>query len=153
MVIAQRVIYKLKEAISHWPRGCRETACWCTAVAKAIIHTQHCIVCARLMTGGIHHPKDFHLRDADVSKSVYFSSSCLLCVIGDDIFVFSVVECPDPSVLEYGSVFPPQEKYFVDNETTYECYSGYTLRGSSRRVCLKNGKWSGSTPICSHDCK
>uniref|UniRef100_A0A3Q3SNT6 C3/C5 convertase n=1 Tax=Mastacembelus armatus TaxID=205130 RepID=A0A3Q3SNT6_9TELE len=61
------------------------------------------------------------------------------------------VECPDPNVLEYGSVNPPQEKYFVDNETTYECYSGYTLRGSSRRVCLPHGKWSGFTPICSRD--
>nr|XP_046266129.1 complement factor B-like isoform X2 [Scatophagus argus] len=62
-----------------------------------------------------------------------------------------LVECPDPNVLEYGNVSPPQEKYFVDNETTYECYSGYTMRGSSRRVCLPNGKWSGSTPICSRD--
>ncbi|KAM9348846.1 complement factor B-like [Symphorus nematophorus] len=62
-----------------------------------------------------------------------------------------MVECPDPNVLEYGNVSPPQEKYFVDNETTYECYSGYTMRGSSRRVCLPNGKWSGSTPICSRD--
>ncbi|XP_073336041.1 complement factor B-like [Pagrus major] len=62
-----------------------------------------------------------------------------------------IVECPDPSVLEYGNVSPPQEKYFVDNETTYECYSGYTMRGSSSRVCLPNGKWSGSTPICSRD--
>ncbi|XP_028450837.1 complement factor B-like isoform X1 [Perca flavescens] len=61
------------------------------------------------------------------------------------------VECPDPNVMEYGNIFPPQEKYFVDNETTYECYSGYRLRGSSRRVCLPNGKWSGSTPICSRD--
>ncbi|XP_070699763.1 complement factor B-like [Pempheris klunzingeri] len=61
------------------------------------------------------------------------------------------VECPDPHVLEYGSVSPPQERYFVDNETVYECYSGYTMRGSSRRVCLPNGKWSGSTPICSSD--
>ncbi|KAM8741499.1 complement factor B-like [Acanthopagrus schlegelii] len=60
-----------------------------------------------------------------------------------------LVECPDPSVLEYGNVSPPQEKYYVDNETTYECYSGYTLRGSSSRVCLPSGKWSGSTPICS----
>uniref|UniRef100_A0A8C9YCL8 C3/C5 convertase n=1 Tax=Sander lucioperca TaxID=283035 RepID=A0A8C9YCL8_SANLU len=59
------------------------------------------------------------------------------------------VECPDPNVMEYGNISPPQEKYFVDNETTYECYSGYRLRGSSRRVCLPNGKWSGSTPICS----
>ncbi|XP_030602302.1 complement factor B-like [Archocentrus centrarchus] len=62
-----------------------------------------------------------------------------------------LVECPDPNVLEYGNVSPPQERYFVDNETTYECYSGYKMRGSARRVCLKNGKWSGSTPICSHD--
>ncbi|XP_044079271.1 complement factor B-like isoform X2 [Siniperca chuatsi] len=62
-----------------------------------------------------------------------------------------IVECPDPNVLEYGNVSPSQEKYFVDNETTYECYSGYTMRGSSRRVCLPNGKWSGSTPICSRD--
>ena len=62
-----------------------------------------------------------------------------------------IAECPDPSVLEHGDVSPPQEKYFVGNETTYECYSGYTMRGSSRRVCLPNGKWSGSTPICSRD--
>ncbi|XP_035035440.1 complement factor B [Hippoglossus stenolepis] len=62
-----------------------------------------------------------------------------------------IVECPDPNVLDYGTVSPPQEKYFVNNETTYECYSGYTMRGSSRRVCLPNGKWSGSTTICSRD--
>lgn len=84
----------------------------------------------------------------------HFVSGCLLYMITKTIlFCFAVVECPDPNVLEYGSVFPPQEKYFVDNETTYECYSGYTLRGSSRRVCLQNGKWSGSTPICSRDSK
>ncbi|XP_010742880.3 complement factor B-like isoform X1 [Larimichthys crocea] len=62
-----------------------------------------------------------------------------------------LVECPDPNVLENGNVSPPQEKYFVDNETTYECYSGYRMRGSPKRVCLPNGKWSGSTTICSHD--
>ncbi|XP_028277943.1 complement factor B-like [Parambassis ranga] len=62
-----------------------------------------------------------------------------------------LVECPDPNVLEYGSVSPPQEKYFVGNETTYECYSGYNMRGSTKRICLKNGKWSGFTPICSND--
>ncbi|KAK5917975.1 hypothetical protein CgunFtcFv8_002781 [Champsocephalus gunnari] len=62
-----------------------------------------------------------------------------------------VVECPDPTVMEYGEVSPPQEKYFVNNETTYECYSGYTMRGSARRVCLPNAKWSGSTPICGRE--
>lgn len=63
----------------------------------------------------------------------------------------SVVECPDPNVLQNGDVSPPQERYYVHNQTTYECYSGHKLRGSSRRVCLPNGKWSGSTPICSRD--
>ncbi|XP_069577993.1 complement factor B-like [Brachyistius frenatus] len=62
-----------------------------------------------------------------------------------------IVECPDPNVLVNGNVFPPQMNYLVGNKTMYECYSGYTLRGSSSRVCLKNGKWSGSTPICSRD--
>ncbi|CAL8268056.1 unnamed protein product [Merluccius merluccius] len=62
-----------------------------------------------------------------------------------------LVECPDPHVLQYGTVYPPEVKYFVNNETTYECDSGYRLRGSERRVCLENGKWSGSTPICSRD--
>ncbi|XP_024250522.1 complement factor B [Oncorhynchus tshawytscha] len=62
-----------------------------------------------------------------------------------------IVECPNPLVLESGSVFPLQMQYFVNNETTYECYAGYTLRGSSSRVCQPNGKWSGGTPICRHD--
>ena len=84
----------------------------------------------------------------------HFASGCLLHTVTQILlFCFAVVECPDPSVLEYGNVSPPQEKYYVDNETTYECYSGYTMRGSSSRVCLPSGKWSGSTPICSRDCK
>ncbi|XP_041863649.1 complement factor B-like isoform X2 [Melanotaenia boesemani] len=62
-----------------------------------------------------------------------------------------LVECPDPTVMQNGNVYPFEEKYYVTNTTTYTCYSGYTLRGSSTRTCLPNGKWSGSTPICSHD--
>uniref|UniRef100_A0A3P9I0B0 C3/C5 convertase n=1 Tax=Oryzias latipes TaxID=8090 RepID=A0A3P9I0B0_ORYLA len=61
------------------------------------------------------------------------------------------VECPDPNVLENGNVFPPLERYLAGNTTTFECYSGYTMRGSSSRTCLSNGKWSGSTTICSRD--
>ncbi|KAI3373650.1 hypothetical protein L3Q82_022241 [Scortum barcoo] len=100
--------------------------------------------------GGHQHLKDFSRRDADVSDVSHFPSGFLLYIeLQSFSFCFAVVECPDPNVMENGNVSPPQEKYFVDNETTYECYSGYTLRGSSRRVCLPNGKWSGSTPICS----
>ncbi|XP_024122044.1 complement factor B [Oryzias melastigma] len=65
--------------------------------------------------------------------------------------ICKLVECPDPNVLEYGNVFPFHEKYTVGCNTRYECYPGYTLQGSSNRTCLSNGKWSGSTPICSRD--
>ncbi|KAF7226759.1 complement factor B [Nothobranchius furzeri] len=61
------------------------------------------------------------------------------------------VTCPDPFVLQNGNVSPPQDNYFVGDETTYMCDSGYTMRGSSSRICLPNGKWNGSTPICSYD--
>ncbi|KAG7217279.1 hypothetical protein INR49_027823, partial [Caranx melampygus] len=64
-----------------------------------------------------------------------------------------LIECPDPTVLEYGDVYPPQSKYYVGNETTYECYSAYRLQGSYRRVCLPNAKWSGYTPVCTRDSK
>ncbi|XP_072230703.1 complement factor B-like [Leuresthes tenuis] len=62
-----------------------------------------------------------------------------------------LVQCPDPTVIQNGGVEPYLERYFVTNITTYECYSGYTMKGSSIRTCLPNGKWSGRTPICSRD--
>ncbi|XP_067084975.1 complement factor B-like [Osmerus mordax] len=58
-----------------------------------------------------------------------------------------VIECPRP-MLESGIFTPSQNTYLWNNVTTSECYSGYTLRGSSRRVCQSSGKWSGSTPVC-----
>lgn len=65
----------------------------------------------------------------------------------------TVVECPAPTLL-YGTVSPAQENYFVGDVTRYECHSGHLhLRGSARRVCLANGKWSGKTPVCSRDSK
>ncbi|CAG5873920.1 unnamed protein product [Menidia menidia] len=63
----------------------------------------------------------------------------------------NLVQCPDPTVFENGIVTPYLQRYFVANVTTYECYSGYTRRGSYSRTCLPNGKWSGLTPICSRD--
>ncbi|MBN3308149.1 CFAB factor, partial [Amia calva] len=59
-----------------------------------------------------------------------------------------VVTCPDPSVLQQGSVTPSQPQYFIHNETRYQCYESYKLRGSASRTCQSNGKWSGDTPIC-----
>lgn len=78
---------------------------------------------------------------------------CVCNICYSSLFCAADVECPDPNVLENGNVSPPLERYLAGNTTTFECYSGYTLRGSESRTCLPNGKWSGSTTICSRDCK
>ncbi|XP_063076786.1 complement factor b, like [Engraulis encrasicolus] len=62
-----------------------------------------------------------------------------------------LVRCPDPNAFEQGSVTPYQERYYVGNTTTYECFSDYKLYGSATRVCKNNGKWNGTTPICSRN--
>ncbi|XP_060746788.1 complement factor B-like [Tachysurus vachellii] len=61
------------------------------------------------------------------------------------------VTCPNPNVLENGDVQPFKRSYVVNDTTTYKCYSDFTFRGSATRVCQPNGKWSGGTPICSHN--
>lgn len=153
---------KCKEVCTIWPSSCRLVACWCMSVPRISTHIRIWPACARPAAPGAPAPSDSDLRDADVGWDVHLGQRrckgwnasgsvtwrmkvILLCV--------AVVECPDPNVLPYGSVDPPQEKYFVGNETTYECYSGHTLRGSMSRVCLPNGKWSGQTPICSRGSK
>ncbi|XP_027032558.1 complement factor B-like isoform X1 [Tachysurus fulvidraco] len=60
------------------------------------------------------------------------------------------VTCPNPNV-ENGNVLPLKRSYIVNDTTTYQCYSDFTFRGSATRVCQSNGKWSGGTPICSHN--
>ncbi|CAG5873929.1 unnamed protein product [Menidia menidia] len=62
-----------------------------------------------------------------------------------------LVQCPDPTVLQDGFITPQLDTYFVTNVTTFECRAGFTMRGSSSRTCLPNGKWSGDTTICSRD--
>ncbi|XP_041937878.1 complement factor B-like [Alosa sapidissima] len=62
-----------------------------------------------------------------------------------------LVRCPYPLGFQHGSVSPLQDKYYVNDTTTYECFSDYKLSGSETRVCNANGKWSGSTPICSRN--
>ncbi|XP_065143774.2 complement factor B-like [Paramisgurnus dabryanus] len=59
-----------------------------------------------------------------------------------------MVTCPDPRGFENGDVSPYQQRYFVNNTTSYSCQSGYTFSGSVSRICQPNGKWSGGTPIC-----
>uniref|UniRef100_A0A8B9K8E8 C3/C5 convertase n=1 Tax=Astyanax mexicanus TaxID=7994 RepID=A0A8B9K8E8_ASTMX len=62
------------------------------------------------------------------------------------------ITCPNPRVLENGDVEPYQTLYYVNDTTSYTCHSDYSLRGSSTRICQLNGKWNGSTPICTDHC-
>uniref|UniRef100_W5KIJ6 C3/C5 convertase n=1 Tax=Astyanax mexicanus TaxID=7994 RepID=W5KIJ6_ASTMX len=61
------------------------------------------------------------------------------------------ITCPNPNVLDNGSVNPYQVLYYVNDMINYRCHSDHILRGSPTRVCQLNGKWSGSTAICSID--
>ncbi|XP_054834375.1 complement factor B [Eublepharis macularius] len=58
------------------------------------------------------------------------------------------IRCPRPLEFENGLYEPRQPYYNISQELTFECYQGYTLRGSQNRTCLPNGKWSGQTTIC-----
>ncbi|XP_056302316.1 complement component bfb [Danio aesculapii] len=61
------------------------------------------------------------------------------------------ITCPNPRVFENGEVVPYQERYYINEVTTYLCNSVYKFRGSKVWVCQPNGKWNGSTPICGRD--
>ncbi|XP_060126972.1 uncharacterized protein LOC118080127 [Zootoca vivipara] len=58
------------------------------------------------------------------------------------------ITCFRPLDFENGLYEPRQRSYDVGQELRFECYQGYTLRGSRNRTCLPNGKWSGETTIC-----
>ncbi|XP_065143180.1 complement factor B [Paramisgurnus dabryanus] len=61
------------------------------------------------------------------------------------------ITCPNPRVLENGEIAPYKDRYYVNDTTTYTCHSDFTFRGSKKRTCLPNGKWSGDTPVCGRD--
>ncbi|XP_069771714.1 uncharacterized protein [Narcine bancroftii] len=58
--------------------------------------------------------------------------------------------CPAP-VLEEGNFFPVNSSYTVGETVSFECYDGYTLKGSTSRTCMKNGRWNGTNAICTTD--
>lgn len=150
--IVQKEMWAWKEEFTGWAGSFRLAAGWPTTVPRGTTHTRIWPEPARRTAPGNPAPGELSSNDAGVSDEddvARLSRDIFLCF--HRWFCFAVVECPDPKVLEFGYVSPPQERYFVDNETTYACVSGFRLRGSSTRVCLANGKWSGSTPICSRD--
>ncbi|XP_063794198.1 complement C2-like [Pseudophryne corroboree] len=57
------------------------------------------------------------------------------------------MRCPDPLVFENGG-FHPRGPYLVGTNITFMCNDGYIPRGSMKRTCKINGKWSGETAVC-----
>ncbi|XP_069079880.1 CUB and sushi domain-containing protein 2 [Pleurodeles waltl] len=54
--------------------------------------------------------------------------------------------CGDPGTPSHGIRLG--EDFSLDSMVRFSCEPGYSLRGSSERVCTPNGSWSGSQPSC-----
>ncbi|XP_038624473.1 complement factor B [Tachyglossus aculeatus] len=59
-----------------------------------------------------------------------------------------LIRCPGPVDFENGEYWPRARAFNVSQVLTFQCYDGYTLRGSGTRTCLPSGKWDGQTAIC-----
>jgi len=56
------------------------------------------------------------------------------------------VDCSRPEQLQNGTVSYDGTGYNMLVE--YKCDEGFSLIGSSTRVCKTDGKWSGEEPVC-----
>ena len=56
------------------------------------------------------------------------------------------VNCSRPKLLKGGTVSYDGTGYNMLVE--YKCDEGFSLIGSSTRVCKSDGKWSGEEPVC-----
>ncbi|XP_019343511.2 CUB and sushi domain-containing protein 2 isoform X1 [Alligator mississippiensis] len=54
--------------------------------------------------------------------------------------------CGDPGIPSHGIGLG--DEFGVDSMVRFSCEPGYTLRGSSERICQANGSWSGTQPEC-----
>ncbi|CAO2609070.1 Complement factor B [Lemmus lemmus] len=58
------------------------------------------------------------------------------------------IRCPRPQDFENGEYWPRAPYYNLSDQISFQCYDGYTLRGSANRTCQVNGRWDGQTAIC-----
>ena len=56
------------------------------------------------------------------------------------------VDCSTPKQPNHGTVSYDGTGYNM--VVSYKCDEGYSLIGSSKRVCQSNGNWSGEEPVC-----
>ena len=59
---------------------------------------------------------------------------------------FTGVDCSTPKQLRNGTVNYDGTGYNM--VVVYKCDEGYSLIGSSTRVCQSSGEWSGEEPFC-----
>ena len=59
---------------------------------------------------------------------------------------FTGVDCSTPKQLSDGAVSYDGTGYNM--VVVYKCDEGYSLIGSSTRVCQSSGEWSGEEPFC-----
>ncbi|XP_041490361.1 complement factor B [Microtus oregoni] len=58
------------------------------------------------------------------------------------------IRCPRPQDFENGEYWPRAPYYNLSDQISFQCYDGYTLRGSANRTCQVNGRWDGQTAVC-----
>lgn len=56
------------------------------------------------------------------------------------------VDCGSPPISANGQV--KGDEHTFQKEVEYACEVGFFLEGARSRVCLANGRWSGTTPTC-----
>ena len=61
--------------------------------------------------------------------------------------IYIAADCPNLESPENGEVVL-SGRFIMDN-ATYTCSDGFELIGSSTRICLATGMWSGNAPECS----
>ncbi|XP_013909668.1 PREDICTED: complement factor B-like [Thamnophis sirtalis] len=65
-----------------------------------------------------------------------------------DQAICQAIRCPRVTEFENGYYEPPQPYYNINQNITFTCYAGYSMKGPEVRTCLPNGKWSGKITIC-----
>lgn len=58
------------------------------------------------------------------------------------------ITCDYPGEPENGKTFPQADSYAVGDSVTFECSSGYVLKGFTSASCTESGKFSTDVPTC-----